>query len=190
MNLEVSIIWFAACFNKPHTDHNISFDVVGDLTHEDLKDMGIVSVGDRMRIIIAAKKLRKGTSMSDLSHINGPTIPLYPTAPSGAGANTVDSNRPLSILTSPASLVPPKSRVANLDNPLNNGYNQNPSHFTPMSSRSQNLQRFQPIATPDKLLNVRSDSLDTATPLSAQVSSNNSEHLTSTTKKVRLCQCP
>ena len=54
--------------------HEISADVLPHLTAEDLKDAGVASVGDRRRLLVAARALR-ATSLDTPTPARGHQVP-------------------------------------------------------------------------------------------------------------------
>lgn len=59
-------------------ENNITGDVLLDLTHELLREMEINSVGERMRVLIAVKKLRKAMAhgRGGSARIGGEATPM------------------------------------------------------------------------------------------------------------------
>ncbi|KAF9052984.1 hypothetical protein BJ165DRAFT_828195 [Panaeolus papilionaceus] len=106
------------------TTNEIKGDVLLELDQTTLKEMGITSIGDRLRIINAVKVLRQRVAASRASvaplsiHKNNNSVDFSYNPPKSESSNTKNVNRRLENVRPPALQLNPNTRSADLPSVL------------------------------------------------------------------------
>ncbi|EJD53011.1 Pkinase-domain-containing protein [Auricularia subglabra TFB-10046 SS5] len=132
-------------------DNDIRGDVVLDLDHPTLKEMGIVSIGERTRIINAVKQLRQKCHASKLITPGPPRVTLTNSAQApaqevhipDAGLSRSNSKRGASGRPPPLTLQPLAAR-SDVELVRTTGHTPRPGVSTPSSAHHTPVQKERP----------------------------------------------